>query len=335
MSRESGGSSGREGFQFQDWMAAYYFVAYSNDSMSGTPQTLHIERDRSDFHFRIEEDDLTQVHCFESKLRSGGQLTWSNFCTDILPNFAEIAEENTDEGWVLYLHTVTNVGFQGKLNTLLDDVEKFRKGSISWSAIKSRHDRMFQRISNEIDRDPDSEVFSTLVWGLSKHRRNKEQLELSLLEFLRKCSSTRARAGREMIMKMISEKDHGVISREELESEISFDLTPRSDSTNWNRGGSELRKGADELQNTFSSSDSHVSEYMEQRIQIQRYAEHVSSQSEADEEIIASHSGRVESEFDKLIEAEKTTSAAQSNISDSIEAIQEYDDQTDSERDND
>ncbi|WP_137289033.1 hypothetical protein [Natronorubrum halophilum] len=319
MGRESGGSAPQDGFNYQDWIVAYYLIS-PNNGIGERPEKVYVELDDADLHFTISDGTIDYKHFFEVKKRSTGDLKWNDFKNNIAPEFASIAETYTDEGIAPLFHIATNCNFSDRLGKFISNIEKARLGSIPWYTFDSRHDRTEVKPLKK-SLECSDEVFSTLINGLCGHKHSHEELKLGVKDHLRDCSPGQFRRGMTIVIKEIHETTSDVIERRELEKEVGFDFDSVDDGTSWSAVGDDLRDDVEGVEQKYNSYDSSFEEVSRDRVKISKYTNSVLENSEIPTELVDTRSGRIQQEYERLIEAEKNSLSARANIAQEIRAL--------------
>jgi len=327
----SGGAAPRSGFIYQDFVAAYYFLTFEE------VDEIFIERYHSDFAYFKLSADPPQKHFYEIKSSDSGPLYWSSFKSNIAPEFATIAIEQSEEKVRLFFHLVSNYKPNDQLSDFFDQIEQLRKGSLAWPGFKTRVQRshlnpLRQAIERELDCEINDEVFGEVLTGLVYKFHSRDYLDEKIEDYLKKCSRGRYTDARDTILNNIHQTSDGAIRKSELEDQIGFDLEHTDDSTSGSTySPKELRAQVEEIQDQHRDPDVNVTAPLEEKESVTEYIEYLRESGDLNQSVMEGLEANLDEEFATLEDAKRTERSARQNIATDISSLLESDDSTSSE----
>lgn len=335
MSEEAGGASPRRGFRYQDLAAAYYFITDYPDFLPKRPEKLYIERFDSDFAFILEQDDGKSQHYFEAKYIETGELKWGDkFKSSVFPEFYRINSKYVEDepGEIAYFHLVTNGAAATRVSHFIENAEYLRKGT-RWVVFKKRYsrDELSKLLSGiqsntEIKNDDDvaaasdkDDLYRT-VWGLHLHTPTKDELELKLENYLRRCSPARFREPMRVIVNEIADTGSGIIERRELEEKAQISLDPQGGGTSpaSTKSQERLHSEVEEIASSRSGSSPNTPQIRQERENVREFGNRLKSHPDTDQITIDAATETADELYGKLEEEAREKAATESQISQQI-----------------
>lgn len=338
MPKEAGGASPRRGFRYQDLAAAFYFITDYPEFLPQKPERLYIERFDSDFTFVLEQDGGKSQHYFEVKYVETGELKWGDkFKNSVFPEFYRVsskhAEEDRDDS--AFFHLITNGAAATRVSNFVENAEYLR-GDTRWEVFKARYSRdelskLLSGIqSNKVIENDDkvtpasdvNELYRT-VWGLHLHTPTKDELELKLENYLRRCSPAQFKKPMRVIIDKISDIGSGVIDRRDLEEYAEISLDPQDGGTSPANTKSQevLHSEVEAIGSSRSESTPNTPQIRQERENIREFGERLKDHPETDQITIESATETADELYRKLEEEEREKASTEVQIGQQIDLL--------------
>lgn len=318
MREDAGGAAPREGFEYQDVAAAYFFLTDEPRFRSEAPLELWVEKYDSDFAYYIHYDDHDKEHFFEIKYRGSGDYKLSDFYST-LSEFSKISNEHADPNNTSSYHLVTNASFGTKLDTLLSDAKNLRNRTTTWQNVIDK--KLYQRRNeNQLKSNTDldeGELFN-LIQGLYGHKKSKERMINSIETYVRNCNSPgKFVTPTKLILQKIGEKSSGVIRRDELAEAADISLTKRSKSSKSSdsRSTEGLAETIGTMADEYSSPDTDPNDIREQKNAVAEFTGRIIDNDDEGNSPLESQSVGLQNDLENLIELKEEEERVKYGIS--------------------
>lgn len=325
MVSESGGKNPREGFRYQDYVAACFFITNigSTHSSDNSPAELHIEQEDADFSYFIRDSDREIGHYFEVKHKESGELKWSTYKNNVLTEFSKIYKADERATDVDSFHTVVNTTFARRINDLLEDAEKLRVGEYNTLGLWNRREREYKStLKSELPFDDPNELLS-LIRFLVGHSFSEEFLDNKLEEFLEKCNPRSPRRSKRIVLQEINDISSGVISRSDLEDEIEHKLEPvQSSSSSSNIDSEELWSNLQRIRSELPQ-ENRRDIYDEARIHAKELSNQIDSDDPITDERVETETSGVVSSSESLLDISKDMTEKEHTLSKHLDSLLE------------